>query len=112
MEINKKTSGSVAILLLKGRFDAHEIGPVATWLQSQTDSGISHVVVNLEGVNFIDSTALASLVRGLKHCREKGGDLRLCVLQPAVRVIFELTRLDKAFNIVGTEEEAVASFGL
>ena len=97
MEINKKTSGSIAILQLKGRFDAHEIAPVTAWLQTQIDTGIFHVIVNLEGVNFIDSTALASLVRGLKHCREKGGDLRLCVLQPAVRVIFELTRLDKAF---------------
>ena len=112
MEINKKTSGSIAILQLKGRFDAHEIAPVTAWLQAKIDTGIFHVIVNLEGVNFIDSTALASLVRGLKHCREKGGDLRLCVLQPAVRVIFELTRLDKAFNILATEEEAATSFGV
>ena len=110
MEMIKNSSGSIAILQLKGRFDAHEVTPVTTWLQAQTDAGITHDIVNLDGVNFIDSTALASLVRGLKHSREKGGDLRLCSLQPAVRVIFELTRLDKAFTILLTQDEALTSF--
>ena len=68
------------------------------------------VVVNLAGVNFIDSTGLATLVQGMKHCRQEKGDLRLCGLQQPVRIIFELTRLDKAFEILTDEESAVNSF--
>jgi anti-sigma B factor antagonist len=107
MEMLKTSSGNIAVLQLKGRFDAHEVVPVGAWLQEQVDAGRVQIIINLEAVNFIDSTALSSLVRGLKHCREKGGELRLCCLQQPVRVIFELTRLDKAFTIHATQPEAV-----
>lgn len=110
MEVEKKSEGLFTILLLKGRFDAHEIEPVTTWVKDQLDIGNTHLIINLEGVNFIDSTALSTLVQGLKRAREKGGDLRLCCFQQPVRVIFELTRLDKAFGIYPTEEAARASY--
>ncbi|HNM38329.1 MAG TPA: STAS domain-containing protein, partial [Anaerolineales bacterium] len=97
-------------LKLKGRFDAHEVEPVNAWLAEQTNANQVKLIVNLEGVNFIDSTALSTLVRGLKLCREKNGDLHVCSLQQPVRVIFELTRLDKAFDIFATEEEAAKGF--
>lgn len=67
-------------------------------------------MVNLEQVNFVDSTALATLVQGMKRARQQGGDLYLAHLQPPVRMIFELTRLDKAFAIYASEEEAVRAF--
>lgn len=106
MELIKSTNGLTPVLKLKGRFDAHEVEPVRVWMQEQVVMENFKFIVNLEGVNFIDSTALSTLVRGLKHCREKNGDLHLCCLQQPVRVIFELTRLDKAFDIYATEEEA------
>ena len=106
MEINKSSHGNIPLLSLKGRFDAHEVIPVRDWLKEQSDSGQVRLVVNLAEVNFVDSSALSTLVQGLKHCREKGGDLSLCNLQQPVRVIFELTRLDKAFTIYTDEKSA------
>lgn len=110
MELIKLSLNTLPVLKLKGRFDAHEVEPVNTWLAEQTNAGNVKIIVNLEGVNFIDSTALSTLVRGLKLCREKNGDLHVCSLQQPVRVIFELTRLDKAFDIFATEEEAAKGF--
>lgn len=110
MDIVKVVNGAVAVLRLTGRFDAHEVEPVNAWLSEQVQAGHTKVVINLEGVNFIDSTALSALVRGLKNCREKKGDLHLCSLQQPVRVIFELTRLDKAFEIYPSESEASEAF--
>ena len=110
MEIIKGLKGRVMVMQIKGRFDAHEVEPVNAWIQEVIEQGKVKVVVNLEGVNFIDSTALSTLVRGMKKCREKQGDLHLCCLQQPVRVIFELTRLDKAFDIYATEAEASQSF--
>ena len=107
MEISTTSQANTAIIRLKGRFDAHEIGPVREWLKTQTEAGFQKLIVNLSEVNFIDSSALSTLVQGLKHCREKGGELALCSLQQPVRVIFELTRLDKAFNIHITEQDAL-----
>lgn len=110
MEINKSSRNNLPVLQLKGRFDAHEVEPVHAWLVDQVKAGGAKIIVNLEAVNFIDSTALSTLVRGLKLCREKSGDLHLCSLQQPVRVIFELTRLDKAFDIFPSEEEAAKGF--
>ena len=110
MEIIKSSRNNLPVLQLKGRFDAHEVEPVNAWLVEQNTAGNSKLIVNLEGVNFVDSTALSALVRGLKLCREKNGDLHVCSLMQPVRVIFELTRLDKAFDIFPTEEEAAKGF--
>ncbi|HMZ06793.1 MAG TPA: STAS domain-containing protein [Anaerolineales bacterium] len=110
MEIIKSSRSNFPVLQLKGRFDAHEVEPVNTWLAEQTKAGNVKIIVSLEGVNFVDSTALSTLVRGLKLCREKNGDLHICSLQQPVRVIFELTRLDKAFDIFATEEDAAKGF--
>ena len=68
------------------------------------------IVVNLASAHFVDSTALATLVQGMKHARQKNGDLYLAGLQQPVRIIFELTRLDKAFRIFAEADEAVAAF--
>ena len=110
MDLKTLHSDSVTILELDGRFDAYEAPAVKKWLDETTASSSAQVVVNLAGVNFIDSTGLATLVQGMKHCRQEKGDLRLCGLQQPVRIIFELTRLDKAFEILTDEESAVNSF--
>ena len=110
MDILSRYSGNVAILEITGRFDAYETAPVIEWLAQAADTPPAHVVVNMSGVQFTDSAALAALVQGMKRYRQQGGDLHLCELQPPVRIIFELTRLDKAFRIFASEDEAVNAF--
>lgn len=112
MDLKSRSFGSVAILELSGRFDAYEAPAVREWLEKTEESGSTKVVVNLAGVNFIDSTGMSTLVQGMKHCRQQGGDLYLCSLQKPVCIIFELTRLDKAFQIYSDEEEASRAFEL
>lgn len=113
MALTALRSGTVEVIELAGRFDAYAAPQVTNWLvERQAESAAPvRMVVNLAAVNFVDSTALASLVQGMKHCRQAGGDLRLCGLQQPVRIIFELTRLDRAFEIFGTIGEAIESFG-
>jgi anti-sigma B factor antagonist len=96
------------IAALDGRFDAHETTQVGEALRDAAANG--NVVVDLGAVNFIDSSALSLLVQAMKRARESGADLALAQLQSPVRVIFELTRLDRAFSIHPTVEDAVASF--
>ena len=48
----------------------------------------------------------------MKRARQRDGDLRLCCLQRPVRMIFELTRLDKAFEIFAGEDEAIQAFSI
>lgn len=109
MQIASQTNENVAIVELTGRFDAYTAPDVSALLDLPATP--PRVVVDLRGVSFIDSTALASLVRGMKRCRQREGDLHLCGLQQPVRIIFELTRLDKAIRIFPARAEAIDAFG-
>lgn len=94
-------------LELAGRFDAHTVSKVKEWITAHNVEK-PYLVMDLVGVTFIDSAALATLVQGMKQCRERGGDLVLANLAQPVRIIFELTRLDQAFEIYESLSEAVA----
>ena len=101
MEItsDNKTATEVEVAL-RGRFDAHGTDAFRQRIDSEIDSGVHHLRINLTAVEFVDSTALAELVRGMKRCRELGGDLMLVDPSDPVRVILELTKLVAAFEIV------------
>ncbi|MCA9918325.1 MAG: STAS domain-containing protein [Anaerolineales bacterium] len=98
----------IPILHPQGRFEAYTIGPVRNWLDQNQE--VANIVVDLSGVTFLDSTALATLVQGMKHCRQLQGNLHLAGLQPSVKLIIELTRLDKAFGIYPDVTTAVSAF--
>jgi len=112
MELNTQYLNNVSILRLEGRFDSYTVPPIQDFLQKASLREPAYIVVNLENVNFVDSTALSTLVAGMKRARQRDGDLRLCNLQQSVRMIFELTRLDRAFEILAGEEEAIQAFGV
>ena len=111
MKMKWRLVGKTAILQPVGRFDAHTAPPVAEALAEALEASLKNAVVNLSEVSFMDSTALATLVQGMKRCRQADGNLHLCCLQQPVRIIFELTRLDRAFDIFETEAEALHAFG-
>ena len=101
---------NVHVLRPSGRLDTHTTPEFRSWLESIRGSAPARLVINLDAVNFVDSTGLASLIQGMKRCREHNGDLLLCNLQRPVRMIFELTRLDKAFTIYPSEDDAITAF--
>ena len=110
MEMKAQTIDSVQVMSLHGRFDAHEIGRVNDWLARAAEKAPAKVLFDLGGVHFLDSAALSLLVTGMKRCRQQGGDLRLCNLQPPVRIIFELTQLNRALGIHTTLNAAIEAF--
>ncbi len=109
MVIKSRLRKDIKILELVGRFDASTADPVRDWIEDATKEPPAYLVVNMEKVNFTDSTGLSTLVQGMKRAREHGGNLHICGLQQSVRIIFELTRLDQYFQIFMLEEDAVAS---
>jgi anti-sigma B factor antagonist len=109
MNITTHITDGIPSADLFGRFDAYEVPKFIAWLDSTVKATAPFAVINLASVDFIDSSGLSALVKGLKRCREYGGDLVLCQLQHTVRTIFELTRLDSAFKIHPDEQSALQS---
>ena len=65
------------------------------------------IVVNLEKVNYIDSSGLATLVDILKKTKMQGGSLGLAGMSDKVKSLFEITKLDKLFQVFRTQDEAI-----
>ena len=74
------------------------------------NEGRHDVVADMGRVSFLDSIILGTLVWGMKNLREAGGDLRMFGLHAFVKRLFDITQLDRAFQIFDSEDEAVASF--
>ncbi len=68
-------------------------------------------VIDLAAVDFMDSSGLVSLVKGLKTARANGCRLVLCNVQTPVRLILELTQLDSVFEIFDRYEDILSQPG-
>jgi anti-sigma B factor antagonist len=73
-------------------------------------AGTSRIVVNLNGVDSIDSGGLGILVGLLVSARNRGGDLKLVSPSEHVSGVLRQTRVDTIFRIYGSDDEALAAF--
>jgi anti-sigma B factor antagonist len=94
------------------RIDLQVAGELRTALLQLIDDGHRRLVVNMEGVLFVDSSGLGALVSALKRLRllEDGGDVRLAGVQPPVVALLEIIRLHRVFSSHPTVAAAVRSF--
>ena len=107
MEIKVRHAENVKILKPAGNLDISNAHQMRQAMIEAISAQSAQVVVNLQDVFFVDSSGLAALVHGLKRAREHHGNLCLCSLQSPVRMILELTRFDKVFDVFVREEDAV-----
>jgi len=86
-------------LPLEGEIDLHCSSRVEQSLASMIKKKPEQIVVDLSGVTFIDSSAIAVLIRAMQNMKEYGGELSLSGINEKVRPIFEISRLDQVFVI-------------
>jgi anti-sigma B factor antagonist len=110
LELNQYSSQDVTVLTLAGRIDSVTAPELRAQLSRSITRRPPNIVVDLTGVDFIDSSGLAAIVQGMRSCRAGGGNLCLSNPQRPVRMILELTRLDRAIDIFPNDNEAIASF--
>jgi anti-sigma B factor antagonist len=103
--------GAVAVLRFDGDLGGSDEAELKKLFVELRRQGKDSVAVDMTRVGFMDSTVIGVLVWGMKNLREVGGDYRLFGLTEPVAKLFAITRLDQAFRIFPTEDEAVASFG-
>ncbi|TVP62775.1 MAG: anti-sigma factor antagonist [Leptolyngbya sp. LCM1.Bin17] len=75
-------------------------------LQSDLSSGL---VVDMSGVESLDSAGLIALVAALKQARQQQKRFCLCTVPPSIRIIFELTQLDRAFEMIDAMPQMAAA---
>ena len=97
---------STPLIELEGEVDVYTAPQLKQQMLSLLESGNNEMVIDLTKVEYLDSTALGVLIGGLKRVRERDGNLPLICPSPRIRRVFEITGLDKIFDIYGSEGEA------
>ena len=98
-----------AVLNVRGEVDVYTAPKFRERLIELVGEGKHRIVVDLEGVDFLDSTGLGVLVGGLKRLRIHNGDLLLICTQSRILKVFEITGLTKVFSIHDSVEAATGS---
>ncbi|MFZ4776634.1 MAG: STAS domain-containing protein [Terrimicrobiaceae bacterium] len=109
MQIEKLESGNTTTLRLSGEIDLHASPTLRGELQACVQSKSPSLFLDFSGVDYIDSSGLATLIEYVRESSAFGGKLALFGLQKKVRTIFDLVRLNELFVISGTAEEAAVA---
>ena len=74
------------------------------------DQGRKKILINFESVDYLSSTVLGKLIALHKRVAANKGKLKLCGIKASIREVFEITKLDKVFDIYEDEDAAMADF--
>ncbi len=106
MNLNTKKINDFNVVTVEDeRIDAHNSADLKAYILQMIDQGENRIIVKLERVRFIDSSGLGALLSGHKHMVAKSGRFALTNIQQQVLSMFELTRLNRVFEIYANINE-------
>src|SRR3954469_20354066 len=98
------------ILTVRGEVDLSTTPRMRSQLTNLLSEGPPQLIVDLEGVRFLDSSGLGALVAALKLARSRSGELRLvCERQRSVRKVLEVTGLERVLERYDSVDAATAA---
>lgn len=100
----------ISVVHLSGRLDIASAADTKRLFATTVQGGTPRLVVDLEGITFIDSSGLSALVSGLRSSRQAGGDLRLAAAGEQPKAVLALTSLDQVFQLYPSVGEALSGF--
>src|SRR6516165_10688810 len=109
LRLEGRPVGDVLVIQCHGRIVA---GNDVYALHAQVGDSLAHhadVVLQLDGVEFVDSSGLGALVRLLQTARSKGGDLKLSHVPAMLRRSLEMTNLISQFELYDSVDEAITA---
>ncbi len=121
MELRTKSIGGVTVIAPVGRMTVDKIYsltkriertvfPFAGKIEDASGERHCRVVLDMAGVEAIDSSGLGTILFLAKKCRALGGDLKIISISPEVKTVFEIVQFDKIFPVFDSLDEAVKSF--
>ena len=111
LKIDTREVAHVTILDIHGRIVlGEEIGDLRDAVHNLIAEGKKKIILNLAGVEYIDSSGVGELVSSFTTVRNSGGELKLLSLTKKVQDVLHVTKLYTVFDIKDDEFNAVKSF--
>ncbi len=110
MQVNINEQNGISICRAVGEIDINTAPQLKKVFDKLVKEKKDKIVINMENVDYIDSSGLATLVELLKNFRKYGARMKLTGLTSKIRSLFEITKLEKLFDISEKEEDAVKGF--
>jgi anti-sigma B factor antagonist len=108
LKIDTRSVNGKPVLDLTGEVDSYNSPKLREKMVSLIDEGNPDLIINMTGVDYIDSTGLGTLVGGLKRASEKNGAIRLICPNEQIYKVFNITGLVKVFSIFDNEAAALS----
>lgn len=110
MEIVEDIIGNILVQVIKSdRATLKEAEEFKIIINDKLSDGYKYIIIDITECEFIDSTFLGVMVNTLKALTRKGGALKLVGFKPAVKAMFELTRMNKVFDSFIDLKDAIKS---
>jgi len=120
MELTTKNIGDITVIELAGRMTVDNIYsltkliekkvfPFAGNIEDPAGKSNSKVILDMQGVEAIDSSGLGTVLFLAKKCRALGGYLKIICISPEVKGVLEIVNFDKFIHIFSTLDDAVKS---
>jgi anti-sigma B factor antagonist len=104
-----RPSATTVVLAIHGDADLQAAGELKDRLGEVIDGSPSAIVLDLSDATFLDSMTLGVFLTAMKQLRSRGGRLRVVVPRAEIRRIFEMTLLDRVFDLDVTRQDALAA---
>ncbi|HUX07215.1 MAG TPA: STAS domain-containing protein [Acidobacteriota bacterium] len=111
MKYELSESGDISILELREQRLIYEnLDPIQEQFISLVESGKRQILIDLSGVEYIDSFAVGFIMDMYRRLSAQGGSLRLSGLQARVKKILTITRVDNVIDIHPNIDDAIKAF--
>ncbi len=101
--------GEALIIRAAGELDINSALQFHTRLLEECAASVPHIVIDLGGLTFMDSTGIGTLLEIMRRQTRAGGRLSLVKLTDLIANVFEVTKMNQVFSIYTTEEEALTA---
>ena len=111
MNIRTEIRNGKGVVTISGPLNAAVVDSFREQMQKwmSENETVRQIVLDTGELDYIDSAGLGVLIALLKRATERGGDIRIARLPPKARIVFEITRAFKIFEIFDTVEEALGA---
>ena len=99
LSLTARAEGGRTVIEVAGEIDVYTAPKLREKIATLVDDGEHHLVIDLERVEFLDSTGLGALIGGLKRVRNHDGSLSLVCTRERLLKLFRITGLNKVFDI-------------